>query len=129
MEDAEGSEDSGEMSAMEEGEDGEWGGISGSKDTGSVDDSHSGTKPKKPPTGEELRTIKDASDLFKSSSFKLQVCTLVFTTLSVIDTSIRLTLFCLTYDQNHQEQRPLNNSSLLYTPSSRIYLPSLLNIH
>jgi len=30
-------------------------------------------KDKKLPTGEELRTIKDASDLFKSSSFKLQV--------------------------------------------------------
>ncbi|KAF4578353.1 hypothetical protein EYR36_000160 [Pleurotus pulmonarius] len=33
----------------------------------------SGTKPKKPPTGEELRVIKDATDLFRSSSFKLQI--------------------------------------------------------
>ncbi|KAG6918794.1 hypothetical protein DXG01_011546 [Tephrocybe rancida] len=32
-----------------------------------------GTKPKKPPTGEELRAIKDARDLFRSSSFKLQI--------------------------------------------------------
>lgn len=32
-----------------------------------------GTKPKKPPTGEELRDIKDAADLYRSSSFKLQV--------------------------------------------------------
>lgn len=31
-----------------------------------------GTKPQKPPTGEELRVIKDATDLFRSSSFKLQ---------------------------------------------------------
>ncbi|KXN85109.1 U3 small nucleolar RNA-associated protein 22 [Leucoagaricus sp. SymC.cos] len=30
-------------------------------------------KPNKPPTGEELRVIKDAADLFRSSSFKLQV--------------------------------------------------------
>lgn len=32
-----------------------------------------GKKGKKPPTGEELRAIKDATDLFRSSSFKLQV--------------------------------------------------------
>lgn len=32
-----------------------------------------GTKPQKPPTGEELRVIKDATDLFRSSSFKLQI--------------------------------------------------------
>lgn len=28
---------------------------------------------KKPPTGEELRGIKDAADLYRSNSFKLQV--------------------------------------------------------
>jgi U3 small nucleolar RNA-associated protein 22 len=28
---------------------------------------------KKPPTGEELRAMKDAADLYQSSSFKLQV--------------------------------------------------------
>ena len=27
----------------------------------------------KPPTGEELRAIKDATDLYRSNSFKLQV--------------------------------------------------------
>ncbi len=32
-------------------------------------------KPNRPPVGEELRVIKDAADLFRSSSFKLQVCT------------------------------------------------------
>ena len=79
MEDAEHSEDSGESSAVEEGRDGEWGGVTGNNEISMVEDSHSGTKPNKPPTGEELRTIKDASDLFKSSSFKLQVCTLVLT--------------------------------------------------
>jgi len=30
--------------------------------------------PIEPPTGEELRVIKVAADLFKSGSFKLQVC-------------------------------------------------------
>lgn len=31
------------------------------------------SKRNKPPTGEQLRTIKDAADLFKSNTFKLQV--------------------------------------------------------
>lgn len=35
--------------------------------------SYGNTKSKKPPTGEELRTIKEASDLYKSNTFKLQV--------------------------------------------------------
>lgn len=34
-----------------------------------------GKKIHKPPTGEELREIKDATDLFRSNSFKLQVST------------------------------------------------------
>lgn len=36
----------------------------------------SGKRTNKPPTGEELRTIKDATDLFRSNSFKLQVSVL-----------------------------------------------------
>ncbi|KDQ55434.1 hypothetical protein JAAARDRAFT_692207 [Jaapia argillacea MUCL 33604] len=32
-----------------------------------------GTKPKKPPTGQLLRDIREATDLFKSSTFKLQI--------------------------------------------------------
>lgn len=75
MDDGEGSEDSGEMSAMEEDEDqGEWGGIAVSNEAIPVEETHGGKKAKQPPTGEELRAIKDASDLFRSSSFKLQVC-------------------------------------------------------
>lgn len=35
-----------------------------------------GKKINKPPTGEELRAIKDATDLFRSNSFKLQVSVL-----------------------------------------------------
>jgi len=48
-----------------------WGGISGEQ--AASYEHRTGTKPKKPPTGQELRAIKDATDLFKSSSFKLQV--------------------------------------------------------
>jgi U3 small nucleolar RNA-associated protein 22 len=75
MDDGAGSEDSGEMSAMEEDEDqGEWGGIAASNEAISAEENYKGKKAKQPPTGEELRAIRDASDLFKSSSFKLQVC-------------------------------------------------------
>ena len=35
---------------------------------------HPGNHISKPPTGEELRKIKDATDLYRSTSFKLQVC-------------------------------------------------------
>ncbi|KAG5651498.1 hypothetical protein H0H81_008470 [Sphagnurus paluster] len=50
----------------------EWKGLEVNGETaGDVHDS--GTKPKKPPTGEELRAIRDATELFRSSSFKLQI--------------------------------------------------------
>ncbi|KAF9462511.1 Nrap protein [Collybia nuda] len=52
----------------------EWGGMeTDPKDQSAEEGHHPGTKPKKPPTGEELRTIKEATDLFRSSSFKLQI--------------------------------------------------------
>jgi U3 small nucleolar RNA-associated protein 22 len=62
----------------EEGEDqdldqGEWRGITDPEQAETAIEGRSGTKPKKPPTGEELRAIKDATNLFRSSSFKLQV--------------------------------------------------------
>ena len=58
---------------MVEGDDeAEWGGVTGGQ--AEIEEEHRpGTKPKKPPTGEELRAIKDAADLFRSGSFKLQV--------------------------------------------------------
>ena len=58
---------------MVEGDDeAEWGGVTGEQ--AEIEEEHRpGTKPKKPPTGEELRAIKDAADLFRSGSFKLQV--------------------------------------------------------
>ncbi|RDB30862.1 Nucleolar protein 6 [Hypsizygus marmoreus] len=55
----------------EDEEEGEWGGLEG--EANDRDGHQPGTKPKKPPTGEELRAIKDATDLFRSSSFKLQI--------------------------------------------------------
>jgi len=62
---------------MDVGEDGEqWGGIDGVESKPAFEDL-TAKKSIKPPTGEELRAIKDASDLFKSSSFKLQVCFLL----------------------------------------------------
>ena len=54
----------------------EWGGIRGEHAAAAEATTYehrTGTKPIKPPTGHELRAIKDATDLFKSSSFKLQV--------------------------------------------------------
>lgn len=60
----------------EDSGEGEWGGISFPLvDQTDAEVHGSATKPQKPPTGEELRVIKDATDLFRSSSFKLQVST------------------------------------------------------
>ncbi|KAF5381659.1 hypothetical protein D9615_005551 [Tricholomella constricta] len=66
-----------DVSEMEsDGDDGEgdneWGGLEADDQT-TGDGHRPGTKPKKPPTGEELRLIKDATDLFRSSTFKLQI--------------------------------------------------------
>lgn len=134
MEDAEASDSvASEMSAMEEDDDqGEWKGISGSKESNGtvLGDSHGGTKLKKPPTGEELRTIKDASDLFKSSSFKLQVRVLIpVSTSPSITPPTRSMLSCLTCGRKQRERRPSNTSYLLYIHCSRSCHPSLLNIH
>ena len=46
--------------------------VTNAQTTNPQDQKRSG-KPKKPPTGEELRNIKDATELYRSSSFKLQV--------------------------------------------------------
>lgn len=56
-------------------DDEEWGGIAAtqSQTTAFEENTATGTKPKLPPTGEELRVINDAKDLFRSSTFKLQV--------------------------------------------------------
>jgi len=67
------------MSAVEEAEnDEEWGGINGATSNVAPQERYTGPTSKKLPAGEELRAIKDASDLFKSSSFKFQVRFLKF---------------------------------------------------
>ena len=48
----------------------EWGGIGVG---GEVDPSSSSGKPVKVPAGHEVREMKEASELYKSSAFKLQV--------------------------------------------------------
>jgi len=50
----------------------EWGGTGGG---GEVDLPSSSGKPVKVPAGHELREMKEASELYKSSAFKLQVRT------------------------------------------------------
>ncbi|PPQ96699.1 hypothetical protein CVT26_010251 [Gymnopilus dilepis] len=64
-----------ELSQLDEAEDGEaWGGVEGGSTAVPLPDGQQNAhKSKKPPMGEELRAIKDASELFKSSSFKLQI--------------------------------------------------------
>lgn len=47
----------------------QWSGVGGESSLLSATSQTSG----KPPTTDELRNIREASDLFKSSSFKLQV--------------------------------------------------------
>ncbi|PPQ69344.1 hypothetical protein CVT24_001638 [Panaeolus cyanescens] len=72
-------QDEGSMSEGEGGDDehneaeDNWEGIEGgvAMDVDNAADGARGTK--KTPTGQELRVIKDATDLFKSSSFKLQI--------------------------------------------------------
>ncbi|KAF7375127.1 Mannose-6-phosphate isomerase [Mycena sanguinolenta] len=55
----------------EGGGDEEWGGITSTQPATVIESN--GSKPKLPPTGEELRVINDAQNLFKSSTFKLQI--------------------------------------------------------
>ena len=69
---AEGSEDGDQVGSEDE----EWAGLDNTGDAVNGEKNSSrGGKPKKPPTGEELRNIKDASELYRSNSFKLQVRT------------------------------------------------------
>ena len=61
-----------DVSGDEGGE--EWGGVGDEVDTvNQARNEPSSSKIKKPPTGEELRVIREAADLYRSSSFKLQV--------------------------------------------------------
>ncbi|KAL6304485.1 Nrap protein [Sparassis latifolia] len=66
-----------EKGSESEQTDQEWAGLNGTK-AGEGQGTehfglHTGTHPQKPPKGEELRDIKDATDLYRSTSFKLQI--------------------------------------------------------
>jgi U3 small nucleolar RNA-associated protein 22 len=61
----------------EEGDGEEWGGVEAEGSAMQVDQRPAGSKPVKPPTAEEMRAIREATDLYRSSSFKLQVRTML----------------------------------------------------
>ena len=67
--DLEGPESETGASTGDDAEEGEWGGISG----GGESPPSSKGKHVKVPAGHELREMKEASELYKSSAFKLQV--------------------------------------------------------
>lgn len=73
--------------AEENDEEGEWGGIGVTPSLPQENLKGGSGKRNKPPTGEELRDIKDAADLFKSNSFKLQVIVLCFRYISSVNIS------------------------------------------
>ncbi|EAU86967.1 pre-rRNA processing protein Utp22 [Coprinopsis cinerea okayama7 len=57
-----------------EEEEEEWGGVEGGDDEVKPREPlDTSSKPKKPPTAEEMRAIREATDLYRSSSFKLQI--------------------------------------------------------
>lgn len=85
-------------------------------------------KPNKPPTGEELRVIKDAADLFRSSSFKLQVDTHLLSGSRSINTAIRLMHYYPMSVPNLQEPRLSTDFSSLYTHLSWKFHQYLNNI-
>lgn len=67
-------EDEEEEVGSEEEEEDEWNGLGDSGTDAPISGpSGGGGKPKKPPTGEEVRAIKEATDLYKSNTFKLRV--------------------------------------------------------
>ena len=68
--DAEDSDSELESGSVDDGEDEEWGGTGDGRE---ADILPSSGKPVKVPAGHELREMKEASELYKSSAFKLQV--------------------------------------------------------
>ncbi|EED77719.1 predicted protein [Postia placenta Mad-698-R] len=51
----------------------QWAGLGGEAATAGSAGEHPGTHKNQPPKGQELRNIKDASELYRSTSFKLQI--------------------------------------------------------
>ena len=60
-----------EISSINEDEEKTWSGIGGNKRVGHLPSTGQHVKV---PAGHELREMKEASELYKSSAFKLQVC-------------------------------------------------------
>ena len=54
-------------------EDGQWGGIDNEQEDTIVTAGGENTASKRPPTGEEIRIIQDAAELYRSNAFKLQI--------------------------------------------------------
>lgn len=82
-----------------------------------------GTVPRKPPTGEELRKIKDAADLYMSNSFKLKVLLKCMIKLAINSLDIcpytRSTHFYQRLGRNTLDLPRSKDSSILYTLFSR----------
>lgn len=72
-----------------------------------------------PPSGEELRAIKDASDLYKSNSFKLQVCLMILKGRPILIPLVllRLTPLSQIYDLRQRGPLHLNDFFLPFTLS------------
>ena len=109
----------------------EWGGISGEQAAteATTYEHRTRTKPKKPPTGHELRAIKDATDLFKSGSFKLQVWHLFISPHPMFIIALRLMPCYLMFDQNYQECHLLSVFSLPCTHILWVFLQRFHDIH
>lgn len=121
------------MSAAENEEsmsDGERSGQEDEEEKGRDVHEHSSSHVLKPPTGEELRKIKDATDLYRSSSFKLQVrtCSLcsVFKINMMLRPVARSTPSCRMSAQNITSPSHL---TLSCSPSTRSSWISSLLLH
>ncbi|KAF9022542.1 Nrap protein [Hymenopellis radicata] len=67
-----GSEEESENSENAADEEEEWGGVSAPAPM-DVEEGPSSSKPSKPPTGVEVREMREAGDLYRSSTFKMQI--------------------------------------------------------
>ncbi len=90
----------------------------------------SGSRTHKPPTGAEITAIKEAQDLFMSSSFKFQVTFFVRYRVSYCLTfrAHRLMLFCQTFGRKIHANNRSTNSSFLFMQLCRLFRPSNLSI-
>ena len=131
--DAEEAGDAGEDDEDDENGEGdpEWNGL----ESGAVADStgtapHTGRKPRKPPTGEEVRNIREATDLFRSNSFKFQVRTLLFRCVPVLTSVSRVQIDVLLPNVRPKDsRRPPLDRFLLDLHECLAALPSVAPVH